>query len=71
MYFFQMVFVFCVYTNQLLSYPVKEKHTMADLQLVLETETKVPVSQQELLLATGVSPDPTKPALQCSTVMVH
>ncbi len=57
--------IFCVYTNQLLSYPVAENYKMADLQIALEAETKIPVAEQELLLATGLSPDPSKPVEQC------
>ena len=58
----QMIFVFCIYTNHLLSFKVKEDDTVHDLQLRLQAETKIAVAEQELLLNTGLSPDPSKPA---------
>ena len=35
----QMIFVFCIYTNHLLSFKVKEDDTVHDLQLRLQAET--------------------------------
>lgn len=46
----------------MLSFKVKEDDTINDLQLKLQAETKIPVAEQELLLDTGLSPDPRKPA---------
>ena len=57
-----MIFVFCIYTNHLLSFKVKDEDTVHDLQLRLQAETKIPIAEQELLLNTGLSPDPSKPA---------
>ena len=58
----QVIFVFCIYTNHLLSFKGKEDDTVHDLQLRLQAETKIAVAEQELLLNTGLSPDPSKPA---------
>ena len=41
---------------------MKEDDTVHDLQLRLQAETKIAVAEQELLLNTGLSPDPSKPA---------
>ena len=42
-----------------------DKHTMLDLQMRIEAETKVPVEEQDLILVTGMTPDPEKLASQC------
>ena len=51
-----------MYTNHFLSFKVKEHDTVYELQLRLQAETKIPVAEQELLLNTGLSLDPNKPA---------
>ncbi|KAL8585012.1 hypothetical protein ACOMHN_043648 [Nucella lapillus] len=61
----KIVHVLHVEGNQLLSYPMKADDSMAHLQNCLELETKVPVADQDLLLASGVAPDPRHPAVQC------
>lgn len=61
----KVVHVLNVEVNQLLAYPLKANMTMAELQTVLELESKVPVADQDILLASGVSPDMRQPALQC------
>ncbi|XP_076460163.1 inhibitor of nuclear factor kappa-B kinase subunit alpha-like [Babylonia areolata] len=61
----KIVHVLHVEGNTLLSYPLKEDDSMAHLQKCLELETKIPVADQDLLLASGVAPDPRNPALQC------
>ena len=50
---------------------MKEDDTVNDLQLRLQVESKIPVANQELLLSTGLSPDPSKPAKQCASDMVE
>ncbi|KAK7507653.1 hypothetical protein BaRGS_00001588 [Batillaria attramentaria] len=61
----KIVHVLNVESNQLLAYPLKPDTTMVDLHRVLELETKIPVADQDILLASGVSPDMRQPALQC------
>ena len=62
---FQIVHVLNVESNQLLAYPLKPEDSMAHLQKCLELETKIPAGEQDLLLASGVSPDLKHPAIQC------
>lgn len=52
-------------TNELLTYPVLDNHTMLDLQKRIEVETKVPIKEQDIVMANGMTPDPRKPATQC------
>ena len=59
--------VLCVYNNTMFSYPLKDESSIQELQAVLEKEMHIPVNQQELLLASGIPPDPAKPAMQCWT----
>lgn len=61
----QIVHVLNVSANQMMSYPVVEKQTLQELQRILSEETKIPVEEQEILLASGITPDPEKPAAQC------
>ena len=60
-----------MYTHCLLPFKVTDEDTINDLQLRLQAESKLPVSEQELLLSTGLSPDPAKPAKQCASEMVR
>ncbi|XP_041364104.1 inhibitor of nuclear factor kappa-B kinase subunit alpha-like [Gigantopelta aegis] len=43
-------------------YPVTEQHTMLDLQRIIEQETRIPINEQDILLASGSCPTPTGPA---------
>ncbi|XP_064601386.1 inhibitor of nuclear factor kappa-B kinase subunit alpha-like [Liolophura sinensis] len=61
----KIVHVLNVSANQMMSYPVVEKQTLQELQRILSEETKIPVEEQEILLASGITPDPEKPAAQC------
>nr|QNL15279.1 inhibitor of nuclear factor kappa-B kinase subunit alpha [Littorina littorea] len=61
----KIVHVLNVESNQLLAYPLKADDSMAHIQNCLELETKIPVAEQDLLLASGVSPDLKNPAMQC------
>ncbi|KAK6170853.1 hypothetical protein SNE40_019148 [Patella caerulea] len=54
-----------VEANRLISVPVPSTQTMQDLQRIIEQETKIPPLDQDILLASGLSPDLTKPASQC------
>nr|UFQ90030.1 inhibitor of nuclear factor kappa B kinase subunit alpha [Haliotis discus hannai] len=63
----KIVHILYVEANQLITYPVPEEHTMQNLQLIIEQETKIPVAEQDILLASGIPPDPSAPAYQCWT----
>lgn len=49
----------------MMTYPVADKHMLRDFMEIIETETGIPVSEQELLLASGTSADPNSPAMLC------
>jgi hypothetical protein len=38
---------------------------MIEIQSMIEKETRIPVVEQDILLASGASPDPNKLAAQC------
>lgn len=61
----KIVHVLNVATNQVLSYPVKEQQTISELQRILEQETKIAIADQDIVLASGVSPEPDHRAVQC------
>ena len=68
--FSQILQVLNVESNVVLSYPVNESHTIADVQAAIEEETGMPVADQDLILAYGVKLNPTDLALQgcCESV---
>ena len=49
----QILQVLSVPSKQLFSYPLRPGMTLADLQTMLEVETKIPIADQEILLASG------------------
>ena len=57
--------MFHVANNELLTYPVVEQHKMIDLHKRIEEETKIPVAEQDIILATGLTPDYNDPADVC------
>ena len=57
--------MFHVANNELLTYPVVDQHTMIDLHRRIEEETKIPVNEQDIVLATGVTPEHHMPASMC------
>ncbi|PVD39154.1 hypothetical protein C0Q70_01782 [Pomacea canaliculata] len=61
----KIVHVLNVESNQLLAYPLKEENTLAYLQQLLELETKIPIAEQDILLASGISPEPHQSSMQC------
>ncbi|XP_021363754.1 inhibitor of nuclear factor kappa-B kinase subunit alpha-like [Mizuhopecten yessoensis] len=61
----KIIHILNVATNQLLSYPLTEEFSMQQLMKVIEQETSIPVKEQDLLLASGASPDPKQSAAQC------
>ena len=63
----QIVYILNIEANQVITYPVTEQHTMLDLQRIIEQETRIPVSEQDILLASGCCPQPAGPASQCWT----
>ena len=67
---FQMVHVLRVRTNDMVTFPISNKHTMNDLKSALFQKFNIPVAEQELLLASGITPDPSKPAVQCCAEVV-
>ncbi|CAG5116319.1 unnamed protein product [Candidula unifasciata] len=52
-----------VEANSILSYPINESHTIANLKEAIEFETGIPAAQQEIILATGAKMSPTDLAL--------
>lgn len=63
----KIIHILNVATNMLLSYPLSEQYTMQQLQQIIEQETKIPVCEQDLVLASGAHPDPHQSATQCWT----
>ncbi|XP_078319526.1 inhibitor of nuclear factor kappa-B kinase subunit alpha-like [Crassostrea virginica] len=63
----KIIYILYVPKNQLLSYPLVENYSMSTLQQKIEKETGVKVQDQDILLASGVSPDPNLGAHQCWT----
>ncbi|KAJ8318661.1 hypothetical protein KUTeg_003752 [Tegillarca granosa] len=61
----QCVHILHVTANQLLTYPLYNINTMLDLQRVIEAETRIKREEQDILLASGASPDPELSAKQC------
>ncbi|CAH1794862.1 unnamed protein product [Owenia fusiformis] len=51
--------------NILYNIAIQSRTTLQEVQESLAENTKIPVSQQMLLLASGLSPDPSQPATQC------
>lgn len=49
----------------MLTYPLHEQTLMIEIQSMIEKETRIPVEEQDILLASGASPDPNKLAAQC------
>ncbi|VDI31817.1 inhibitor of nuclear factor kappa-B kinase subunit alpha [Mytilus galloprovincialis] len=64
----KMIHILNVATNselQVLSYPITEQTLMIEIQQMIEKETRIPIVEQDILLASGASPDPNKIATQC------
>nr|ASE55486.1 inhibitor of nuclear factor kappa-B kinase [Cyclina sinensis] len=61
----KIIYLLHVPSNELLTYPVVEQHTMLDLQKRIEEETKIPIDKQDIILANGMTPEQEKPAAQC------
>ena len=65
---FKIVHILNVATTsllQVLTYPLHEQTLMIEIQSMIEKETRIPVVEQDILLASGASPDPNKLAAQC------
>ncbi|XP_069125101.1 inhibitor of nuclear factor kappa-B kinase subunit alpha-like isoform X2 [Argopecten irradians] len=67
MLYVQIIHILNVETNELLSYPLTEEYSMQQLMNIIEQETSIAVKDQDLLLASGASPDPQQSASQCWT----
>ena len=52
----QLLFIYCVTKNEMLTYPVEEKHTIQDVVKALERETQIRVSDMELIFTNGIVP---------------
>lgn len=61
----KIIYVFHVANNELLTYPVVDQHKMLDLHKRIEEEMKIPVAEQDIILATGFTPDYNDPAAVC------
>jgi len=61
----QIVPVFCVPTNQALSYEIDDTTELHTLQQWICRDTGLAVTSQELLFPRGVAPDSSLPADQC------
>ena len=42
-----------------------DTHSMLHLHKRIEEETKIPIAEQDVILANGLTPDVDKPASQC------
>jgi hypothetical protein len=61
----QIVHILYVANNQLLSYPLLDNYSMQALQQNIDKETGIKFRDQDILLASGASPDPNLGAHQC------
>lgn len=61
----KIIYLLNVASNELLTYPILDQHSMLDLQKRIEEETKIGRLEQDIVLANGMTPDPEKPAAQC------
>lgn len=61
----QIVHILYVANNQLLSYPLLDNYSLQALQQNIEKETGIKFRDQDILLASGASPDPNLGAQQC------
>ncbi|XP_045212416.2 inhibitor of nuclear factor kappa-B kinase subunit alpha-like [Mercenaria mercenaria] len=61
----KIIYLLHVASNELLTYPVIDQHNMLDLHKRIEEETKIPITEQDVILANGVTPEKDKPAAQC------
>ena len=65
----QLVFIYSVPTNQLLSYRVDEE-TIETIQNIVQQETGIAMEQQHLLLASGYSPEGNDKAAKYASDLV-
>ncbi|KAL4239867.1 hypothetical protein ACF0H5_000667 [Mactra antiquata] len=61
----KIINLFYVANNELITFPILEQHSLIDLQKRIEEKTQIPVSEQDIILGSGTSPDVNKPAAQC------
>ncbi|XP_048762019.1 inhibitor of nuclear factor kappa-B kinase subunit alpha-like isoform X2 [Ostrea edulis] len=61
----KIVHILYVANNQLLSYPLLDNYSLQALQQNIEKETGIKFRDQDILLASGASPDPNLGAQQC------
>lgn len=62
----QLVHVLNMMSAKILTYPVSDDETVADLQLRIEKDTSIPAANQELLLEAGLALEPHGLATQCA-----
>lgn len=61
----KIIYMLIVASNDLLTFPVLDSHTLSSLQGRIEADTHIPEGEQDIVMATGLKPDPSKPAAQC------
>ncbi|KAH3861372.1 inhibitor of nuclear factor kappa-B kinase subunit alpha-like isoform X2 [Dreissena polymorpha] len=61
----KIIYLLQVSTNDLLTFPVIDAHTIYDLQRRIEDETQIAIGDQDIIMANGMTPDQSKPATQC------
>lgn len=62
----KLVHVLNMLSAKILTYSVSDDETVANLQLRIEKDTKIPAANQELLLEAGIALEPHGPATQCA-----
>ena len=65
-----MLNVYCVPTNEVLTYCVSPDQLFREIQGVIEQETKIAIADQEILQLTGVPIDSNAPVQQCCNSIV-
>ncbi|XP_077998979.1 inhibitor of nuclear factor kappa-B kinase subunit alpha-like [Glandiceps talaboti] len=63
----KVIHIYCIHSNKLLSYVVAENITMRNLQTKIAKDSGIEIKEQEILLPTGNSADPTLPSLHLWT----
>ncbi|XP_051279578.1 inhibitor of nuclear factor kappa-B kinase subunit beta isoform X2 [Dicentrarchus labrax] len=64
----KLVHVLNMMSAKILTYSVADDETVADLQLRIEKDTKIPAANQELLLEAGLALEPHGLATQCAEI---
>merc|ERR1712226_79139 len=67
----QVLNVYCVPTNEVLTYCVSQNQLFKEIQSLIAQETNIPIQEQEILQLTGVPIDSNAPVQQCCNSMTE